>query len=55
MTGGSPYSGVLPVARSGLIVKTDMPGDMTSFEGESGGSIGTGDSLRRANLTVLSG
>ena len=53
IVGGSPYRGLVPAERSGLTAKADMPGDMVRFGGETGGSIGTGDSLRRANLTVL--
>lgn len=42
----------MPATRSGLTGKSGMPGDMANLVGE-GGSIGTGDSLRRANLAVL--
>jgi hypothetical protein len=49
---GSPYGGIMPVARSGLSAKGFHGGDMPSLDGD-GGSIGTGCSLRRATLTVL--
>lgn len=53
MIGDAPYEGAaLPVDRSGLAGNTGIPGDMASLEGEPDGSIGTGDSLRRANLAV---
>lgn len=39
--------------RSGLAGKTGIPGEKAILFGEMGGSSWTGDSLRRANLTVL--
>ena len=51
----SPYSALTPVLRSGLAGKTGIPGENAILFGETGrgGSNWTGDSLRRANLTVL--
>ena len=45
------------VLRSGLAGKTGIPGEKAILFGETGrgGSNWTGDSLRRANLTVLEG
>jgi hypothetical protein len=53
----SPYSDFVPAPRSGLTGKMGIPGEKAILEGERGGcgSIGTGDSLRRANLTVFEG
>jgi hypothetical protein len=50
----SPYGDLEPAPRSGLAGKMGMPGEKGALLGErgGGGSIGTGDSLRRANLTV---
>ena len=52
-----PYFDVVPAPRSGLTGKMGMPGENGILFGErgAGGSMGTGDSLRRANLTVLKG
>jgi hypothetical protein len=50
-TGDDPLE---PAPRSGLAGKMGIPGEKGALLGErgGGGSIGTGDSLRRANLTV---
>jgi hypothetical protein len=44
----------VPATRSGETGKMGMPGDMGNLTGD-GGSIGTGDSLRRATLAVCEG
>jgi len=56
MTGDSPQyrgdrGGVLP--RTGLAGNTGMSRENGGLTGETGGSIWTGDSLRRANLAIL--
>lgn len=53
----SPYSDFMGPPRSGLAGKTGIPGEKAILFGETGtgGSSWTGDSLRRANLTVLKG
>ena len=53
----SPKGDLEPVPRSGLAGKMGIPGEKGALLGErgGGGSIGTGDSLRRANLTVGEG
>jgi hypothetical protein len=50
----SPYGDLAPAPRSGLAGKMGIPGEKGALLGErgGGGSMGTGDSLRRANLTV---
>jgi hypothetical protein len=49
---GSPYGGVVPATRSGLMAKGFHGGDMPSLEGD-GGSMWTACSLSRASLAVL--
>jgi hypothetical protein len=53
----SPYRDLMAEPRSGLAGKTGIPGEKAILFGETGrgGSNWTGDSLRRANLTVLEG
>lgn len=53
--GESPKWDLEPAPRSGLAGKMGMPGEKGALFGETGwgGSIGTGDSLRRARLAVL--
>ena len=50
----SPYGDLEPAPRSGLAGEMGIPGEKGALLGErgGGGSMGTGDSLRRANLTV---
>lgn len=56
MTGDSPPCrgdrGGVPT-RTGLAGNTGMSREKGGLTGEEGGSIWTGDSLRRANLAVL--
>jgi hypothetical protein len=49
---GSPYGGIMPVARSGLRANGFHGGDMPNLEGE-GGSIWTACSFSRASLLML--